>query len=75
MESKFVCMVSFDENLNASVLVQKVITVEGEEIRKNWRRAYIKGEALGDSLPTIWGDLPWSDFPAEKQYILAKWAE
>jgi len=75
METKFVCTVSFDDNNNASVLIQKIITVEDEVIRKNWRRGFMKGESLGESLPTTWGDLPWSDFPAEKQYILAKWAE
>ena len=75
METKYICTVSFDDELNASILIQKVITIDGEEIRKNWRRAYAKGEPLGDSLPTTWGDLLWSDFNAERDYILAKWAE
>jgi len=75
METKYICTVSFDDELNASVLIQKVVTIDGEEIRKNWRRAYVQGEPLGDTLPTIWGDLPWSDFPAERDYIMAKWAD
>lgn len=75
METKFICMVSFDDKLNASMLIQKVSVVDGEEFRKNWRTIFMRGVPLGDSLPTVWGNLPWSDFPSERDYILAKWAE
>lgn len=75
MDTKFVCTVSFDDSLNACVLVQKVVTLDGEESRKNWRVCLEKGVSLDEPLHTTWGDLPWSDFPAERDYILAKWAE
>lgn len=77
METKFVMLTpAFDENLNVSVAIVKQTIIDGTIYPSApWRRAFMKGEPLGDSLPTVWGDLPWSDFPAERDYILAKWAE
>jgi hypothetical protein len=75
MEAKYICIVQFDDSLNANVLVQKIIKSDGEELRKNWRAALAKGTSLDEPLHTLWGDKPWSDFPSERDYILAKWAE
>jgi len=77
METKFVILTpEFNDSLAVSVAIVKQTVIDGTIYHSTpWRKAYVKGETLGDTLPTIWGDLSWSDFPAERDYILAKWAE
>lgn len=67
---------TFDDALNANILIKKIIKIDDEQITKNWRCTLAKGTDLtGMVFATSFGQVAFDDFPAEKAYILAKWAE
>ena len=75
MESIITVTPTFDGARNANILVKKTIAFEGETITKNWRCVLAKGSDLTAPLDTTFGPVSLDDFPAERDYILAKWAE
>ena len=75
METKFDLIPTFDNALNCNVLVRRTLSFEGEIMKQeNWRCVLEKGAKL-NVLDTVFGSVNFDDFPAERDYILAKWAE
>lgn len=75
METMISIIPTFDSNLNCNILVRKTITIDGDELTKNWRCVLEKDTPLtGLVFETSFGAISLADFPAEMQYIAAKWA-
>ena len=76
METIITMTPTFDDALNANILIKKIIKIDDEQITKNWRCTLVKGTDLTNMVfDTSFGPVTLDDFPAEKAYILAKWAE
>ena len=76
METTITIVPTFDDALNCNILVRKTINIEDEQITKNWRCVLAKGADLkGLVFDTTFGRVVLDGFPAEKQFIVAKWAE
>lgn len=76
METTINLIPTFDDSLNANILVRKTIKIEDEQLTKNWRTVLTKGAVLdGLVFDTSFGPVALADYPAEAAYIAAKWAE
>lgn len=76
METIFNLIPTFDDNLNCNLLVKRTLKYEGEVMKtENWRTVLEKGADLTVPLATTFGEISLADFPAERDYIAAKWAE
>lgn len=77
METMINLILTFDDNLNANIAVRKTTIIDGEKFPSPpWRCVLEKGMVLdGLVFDTSFGPVALADYPAEKQYIEAKWAE
>lgn len=76
METKIDLIPTFDEYLNCNILIQKTVKIDDDVYHKNCRTCLEKGTVLdGLVFDTSFGPVALADYPAEKQYIEAKWAE
>ena len=76
METIYSIIPTFDDNLNCNLLVKRTFKYEGETMKvENWRTVLDLGADLTVPLDTSYGLISLDEFPAERDYILAKWAE
>lgn len=76
METIFNLIPTFDDNLNCNLLVRRTFKYEGEIMKvENWRTVLAKGADLTVPLDTSYGLISLNEFPAERDYIAAKWAQ
>lgn len=76
MEIIFTVIPTFNDDLSCNFLVRRTMRYEGEVMKtENWRTTLAKNTNLTIPLTTSFGSVSLDDFPAERNYILAKWAE
>lgn len=76
METIFNLIPTFDDNINCNLLVRRTLKYEGEVMKtENWRCVLEKDSDLTVPLATSFGEILLNDYPAERDYILVKWAE
>jgi hypothetical protein len=76
METIFTIIPTFNDDLSCNLLVRRTFRYEGEVMKtENWRCVLEKGADLTVPLATSFGEILLNDYPAERDYILAKWAE